>query len=142
MMAVHIFEIGTFKYPKKRCLGQSENYPMIRSGQSAQEYSLLLKNTSNPKLKKSDTQKLSFKNHGSHRFQNCFDTSCQSGTVWSSGDCLCQKMANNFFFFLGGGVRRFQKFNFDCLLLKLLNCSPRTEKIPNMLCPLWTWYFT
>ena len=32
----------------------------------------------------------------------------------------------------------FQKFNFDCLLLKLLICSPTTENIVKFVCPLLT----
>ena len=32
---------------------------------------------------------------------------------------------------------QFQKFNFDCLLLKLLICSPKTENILKFVCPLW-----
>ena len=34
--------------------------------------------------------------------------------------------------------RRFQKFNFDCILLKLLNFSPKTENIFKLVCPVWT----
>ena len=33
---------------------------------------------------------------------------------------------------------RFQKFNFDYLLLNLLICSPKTKNIFNFVCPLWT----
>ena len=33
---------------------------------------------------------------------------------------------------------RFQKFNFECLLLKLLICSPSTENILTFVCPLLT----
>ena len=36
------------------------------------------------------------------------------------------------------GFSRFQKFNFDCLLLKLLICSSRTENIFSFVCPLRT----
>ena len=36
------------------------------------------------------------------------------------------------------GSSRFQKFNFDCLVHKLLNGSPKTENIFNFVCRLWT----
>ena len=36
------------------------------------------------------------------------------------------------------GCSWFQKFNFDCLLLKLLICSPKTESIFKFVCPLLT----
>ena len=36
------------------------------------------------------------------------------------------------------GCSPFQKFNFDCLLLLLLICSPNTENIFKLACPLWT----
>ena len=36
------------------------------------------------------------------------------------------------------GCSWFQKFNFDCLLLKLLICSPTTENILKFVCPLLT----
>ena len=36
------------------------------------------------------------------------------------------------------GCSWFQKFNFDCLLLKLLICSPTTENIFKFVCPLLT----
>ena len=36
------------------------------------------------------------------------------------------------------GCSRFQKLNFDCLLLKLPICSPTTENIFKFVCPLLT----
>ena len=36
------------------------------------------------------------------------------------------------------GFSLFQKFNFDCLLLKLLICSSRTKNILSFVCPLRT----
>ena len=39
------------------------------------------------------------------------------------------------------GCSWFQKFNFDCLLLKLLICSPTTENIFKFVCPLLTQSF-
>ena len=33
---------------------------------------------------------------------------------------------------------QFQKFNFDCLLLKLLICSPKTEEVFKFMYPLLT----
>ena len=36
------------------------------------------------------------------------------------------------------GCRRFQKFYFDCLLLNLLICSPKTGNVSNIVCPLLT----
>ena len=36
------------------------------------------------------------------------------------------------------GCSQFQKFNFDCLLLNLLICTPKNENIFNFVCPLWT----
>ena len=37
------------------------------------------------------------------------------------------------------GCSLFQKFNFVCLLLTPMNCSPKTVSIFNFVCPLWTW---
>ena len=69
-----------------------------------------------------------------YSFENCVDTWCSNWMFWLSGGCLCQETALNAIF----GCSRFQKFNFDCLLHKLLNGSPTTENIINFVCPLWT----
>ena len=37
------------------------------------------------------------------------------------------------------GCSWFQKFNFSCLLKKLLICSPKAEHIFNFVFPLWIW---
>ena len=47
--------------------------------------------------------------------------------------CVQKRHKNAFF-----GCSRFQKFNFDCLLLKLLICSRTTENIFTFECPLLT----
>ena len=75
------------------------------------------------------------KNRVVHSIQNFYDTQCQNLTVLSSGDCFGQKRHKYAFF----GCSRFQKFNFVCLLLRPMICSPKTVSIFNFVCPLWTW---
>ena len=105
---------------------------MRRSSQSAQEYSLLLgkPHTVN---KNSDTPKL-----GHKKLVIAFQIAVTVDVkIIRFGRqvavCITKRHTNAMF-----RCSWFQKFNFDCLLIKLLICSLKTEIISSFVCPLQT----
>ena len=108
---------------------------MRGTSQSIAEYSLLLKKPLNinkkicppPKLGPQETVSIiAFR----------IDLTLDVQIVWFGQQVavFVQKLHTNAIF----GCIWFQKFNLDCLLLKLLICSPTTENIFKFVCPLLT----
>ena len=102
----------------------------LREGPASQPQSTLSCSKKNIPLliKDSDPpQTWSQKNRVDHIFQNCLTVDVK--IVWFGRQvAVCsQKRHKNAIF----GCSWFQKFNFDCFLLKLLICSPTTENIFN-----------
>ena len=122
----------TLKY---QCEKVNSKYPKRGTSQSATEYSLSLKKTSHryhkiltpPKLGPQKTMSIIV-----FRIALTLDVKI----VWFGRQvsvCVQKRHKNAIF-----ACSWFQKFNFDCLLLRLLISSPTTENILKFVCPLLT----
>ena len=115
-------------------LRQNSKFVMRGTSQSATEYSLLLKKLPTVNKKSWPPPKLGPKKTVSiiaFRITLTLDVTI----VWLGRHltvCVQKRHKNAIF-----GCSRFQKFNFDCFLLKLLICSPTTENIFTFVCPCW-----
>ena len=106
---------------------------MRGTSQSAPENSLSMNKKPTLKKKFWPTLNLVTKRHVDLSFQNCL---VFFGIVWFGRQVtVCvQKCYKNAIF----GWSLFQKFNFNCFLLKLLIYSPSTKNIFKLVCPLLT----
>ena len=114
---------------------QCEIKDLRRSGQSTSEYSLSLKKPPTVNKKILTTSKFCLTKKVlviAFRIAGTIDVKIG----WFGGQlavCVNEEHTNAIF-----GFSWFQKFNFDCLLLKLLICSSRTDNIFSFVCPLQT----
>ena len=112
----------------------NNHFAKRRSGQSASEYSLLLKKPPSVNKKILTTPKVGLKKTVSViAFRIAVTLDVKNGWFGRQVAVCVNKRHKNANF----GFSRFQKFNFDCLLLKLLICLSITENIFSFVCPLW-----